>query len=75
MRDGVEDYDALRMLKELLRKKGDRVPAPLRERARRALALSPDVFSSMTTYPGDAAAMVKRRRLVNELIVLFLNRR
>jgi RNA polymerase sigma factor (sigma-70 family) len=73
MRDGVEDYDALRMLADLLAKKGERVPAPLRERARQALAVSPDVFRSMTNYPTDASAMVKRRRLVNELIVLFAN--
>ena len=32
MRDGVEDYDALRMLEDLLRQKGDLVPAAVRER-------------------------------------------
>jgi RNA polymerase sigma factor (sigma-70 family) len=72
MRDGVEDYDALRMLEELVKRKGDRFPAQLRERARQALTLSPEVFASMTKYPADAGAMVKRRRLVNELIVLLL---
>jgi hypothetical protein len=69
IRDGVEDYDALRMLAKLLKEKGARVPAPLRERARRALVVSPEVFRSMTEYPADAGAMVKRRRQVNELIV------
>jgi Glycoside hydrolase 123, catalytic domain len=73
MRDGVEDYDALRMLDELLRKKGDQVPAAVRDRARQALTISPDVFASMTRYPADAGAMVKRRRAVNELIVLLSN--
>ncbi len=71
VRDGVEDYDALRLLADLLRRHGDRVPAALRDRARRALGLSPDVFRSMTEYPSDAGALVARRRLVNELIVLF----
>jgi len=73
MRDGVEDYDALRMLQELLKRKSDRVSAAVRERARHALTLSPEVFGSMTKYPADAGAMVERRRLVNELIVLLLN--
>src|SRR5262249_26459067 len=65
IRDGVEDYDALRMLAELLKKKGGRAPASLRERARRALTVSPGVFRSMTEYPTDASAMVARRRQVN----------
>jgi hypothetical protein len=73
IRDGVEDYDALRMLEELLRQKGDRVPAAVRERARQALTVSPEVFASMTRYPADAGAMVKRRRAVNELIVVVSN--
>jgi hypothetical protein len=73
LRDGMEDYDALRMLAELLKEKGKRVPASLRERARRALSVSPDVFRSMTEYPSDASAMVSRRRQVNELIVLLSN--
>jgi hypothetical protein len=72
MRDGVEDYDALRMLQALVERKGDRAGAELRERARRALTLSPEIYESMTKYPTDAGAMVKRRRLVNELIVRFL---
>jgi hypothetical protein len=73
MRDGVEDYDALRMLEDLVKRKGDRMPASVRERARQALTLSPEVFESMAKYPTDASTMVERRRLVNELIVLFLN--
>jgi hypothetical protein len=72
MRDGVEDYDALRMLQDLVKQKGDRVPAQLRDRARKALTLSPEIYDSMTKFPADAGAMVERRRLVNELIVLFL---
>lgn len=68
MRDGVEDYDALRMLEELLQQKGERVPAALRARAAKTLTLSPGVYRSMTTYPVDAGDMVERRREVNELI-------
>lgn len=71
IRDGVEDYDALKMLEILLREKGSRVPAAIRERARHALTVSPGVFASMTKYPADAGTMVKRRRAVNELIVLL----
>src|SRR5262249_5607875 len=66
LRDGVEDYDALRLLQDLVRQKGDRASAELRGRARQALALSPEVYQSMTKYPAGAGAMVKRRRLVNE---------
>jgi hypothetical protein len=73
MRDGVEDYDALRMLQDLVKRKGDSAGAELRERARQALTLSPEIYGSMTKCPTDSAAMVKRRRLVNELIVCFSN--
>jgi hypothetical protein len=71
VRDGIEDYDALRMLQELLLRKGDRDEATLAERASRALRVSPGVFESMTDFPADASAMVARRREVNELIVLL----
>ncbi|MBI3923892.1 MAG: DUF4091 domain-containing protein, partial [Armatimonadetes bacterium] len=71
MRDGVEDYDALRLLEELVRRKTGRAPAALLNRARQALTLTPDLFKSMTNYPSDAGAMVDRRREVNELIVLM----
>jgi Glycoside hydrolase 123, catalytic domain len=69
IRDGVEDYDALRMLQDLVERKGTAAGADLRDRARQALAVSPDVYASMTKYPADAGAMVNRRRIVNELIV------
>src|SRR5262249_45525189 len=48
IRDGIEDYDALRMLADLLKQKGDRIPPTVAERARRALAVSPAIFESMT---------------------------
>jgi hypothetical protein len=73
LRDGVEDYDALRMLQELVKRKGDSAGAELRERARKALTLSPAIFASMWKYPTNAAAMVERRRLINELIVRYSN--
>jgi hypothetical protein len=71
MRDGVEDYDALRLLQDLVKTKGDRAPADLRERARQALVISPEISTALTNYPATAQAMVARRRLVNELIVQF----
>jgi hypothetical protein len=71
MRDGVEDYDALRLLQDLVKTKGDRAPADLRERARQALVIGPEISTALTNYPATAQAMVARRRLVNELIVQF----
>jgi hypothetical protein len=73
LRDGVEDYDALRMLQELVKRKGSSATAELRQRARQALTLSPEIYASMTKYPTNAGAMVKRRRLVNDLIVRYLS--
>jgi len=69
MREGVEDYDCLRMLEKLLETKGDSLPAKLGQRADHALTMTPDVYSTMTSYPTDAGAIVQRRREINELIV------
>ncbi len=69
MRDGVEDYDCLRMLEELRETKDARIPAKLRQRVDRALTMTPDLYSTMTSYPTDAGAMIQRRREINELIV------
>lgn len=69
MRDGVEDYDALRLLQDLAKAKGEKAPADLRERVRQALTLGPEISASMTRYPITAEGMVTRRRQVNELIV------
>lgn len=69
MRDGVEDYDALRLLEELQGEYGARFSPKVRERVQRALIVSPDLYKTMTSYPGDAQAMAERRREVNELIV------
>jgi len=71
LRDGIEDYDALRLLQDLLRAKGEAAPAGLRERARQALTIGPEISASMTNYPTTAQAMVARRRQVNGLIVEF----
>jgi hypothetical protein len=71
MRDGVEDYDCLRMLQDLLRAKGHKAPAYLRKRAQRALTMTPDLYKTMASYPTEAGAMVQRRREINELIVQF----
>lgn len=68
MRDGVEDYDALRMLEALVREKVATAPPALLARARWALEMTPDLYASMTSYPGDAGAMVRRRLEVNQLI-------
>lgn len=69
MRDGVEDYDALRMLEGALKEQGQRAPITLRARAENALTMTPDIYATMTAYPLDAKAMVDRRREVNQLIV------
>lgn len=69
MRDGVEDYDCLRMLQDLMKTKGGKASADLRKRAERALTMTPDLYKNMTSYPTDAGAMVQRRREINELIV------
>lgn len=71
MRDGVEDYDALRLLQELATRKGAQAPAALRQRAAVALTIGPEISTSMTNYPTTARAMLERRRQVNELVVEF----
>ncbi len=68
MRDGVEDYDALRMLEELVAAGPAQDPPELLARARRALQVTPAIYQSMTSYPADAEAMVRRRLEVNRLI-------
>ena len=69
MRDGVEDYDALRLLQNLLKENLDRLPDALVGRARNALDIGENISASLTNYPQTVEALLARRRTVNELIV------
>ncbi len=68
LRDGLEDHDALVLLRDRLAAQRDRLPAVLRAEAEAALDLKPAVFRSMTVYPTDGRVMAGRRAKVNELV-------
>ncbi|MBI2299348.1 MAG: DUF4091 domain-containing protein [Armatimonadetes bacterium] len=68
LRDGMEDYDALTLLAQQVKRVGERAPQALLERARRALEVMPRVYRTMVDQPADAGAMVERRREVDGLI-------
>jgi hypothetical protein len=67
LRDGMEDYDALVMLRDLARRAG-RPGAPTKAEVDAALSFSPSLYRSMTNYPDDASALAARRVRVNALI-------
>ncbi|MCP4644608.1 MAG: DUF4091 domain-containing protein [bacterium] len=67
-RDGIEDYEYLHLLRELLAKAGDGCPKDLAERARKELSITPDVLVDHKTYTEDPAAIMNARGRIAAII-------
>jgi hypothetical protein len=69
IRDGIEDYEALAMLKDLVAALEKKCAAgDLLARAREAVAVRPEVTASWTEYTQDPARITAARNEVDELI-------
>jgi len=71
IRDGIEDYEYLYVLRDLLAAQGDKAPEELRERAEAELAVAPEVLVDHKTFTEDPqvilAARARIARVIEEL--------
>lgn len=68
LREGIEDYEMLWTLRELLAKRGQQLPPDQRERYQDLLDVPADITESMTEFTVDSNPIYQRRRLVAEAI-------
>ncbi len=70
IRDGIDDYDYLAILKSLTDRaeQSGGAPARLLERAREVLQVRPEVAASMTEYTRDPQVLLAARQEIAELI-------
>ena len=68
LREGVEDYGYLAILKNLLREKSGALDAKTRAKLEKLLAVPESITASMTEYSYDPAPIEKRRREIAEAI-------
>ena len=61
LRDGVEDYEYLVILRDLLQKHKDKLPAEERKRYADLLEVPKDITADMTTFTTDPAVIEQRR--------------
>lgn len=66
LREGVEDYGYLAILKNLLREKSGALDAKTRAKLENLLAVPESITASMTEYSYDPAPIEKRRREIAE---------
>lgn len=68
LRDGVEDYEYLTMLKRLLAEKGKALPVAKRAEYEALLTVPADISKSLTSYTNDPAPIKRQRNLVAQAI-------
>ncbi len=68
LRDGMEDYEYLAMLKRLLEEKRERLSASEIERYEALLKVPPEISRSLTDYTTDPAPVAARRHQVAKAI-------
>ena len=68
LREGIEDYESLYMLRELLALSRARLTAEQRQQYESLLAVPESITSDMTTFATDPAPMYTHRRAVAEAI-------
>ena len=68
LREGIEDYEMLWLLRDLLRKKGDRLPAERRKEMENLLAVPPTITTNMTTFTKSPKPIYEHRSKVAEAI-------
>jgi outer membrane protein assembly factor BamB len=69
VRDGIEDYETLHMLKQLVEEAGDALPAPLRARAARELAVDPAVVADQSHFTESAQVLLDARARIATCIL------
>ncbi len=68
IRDGVEDYEMLFLLRELLQTKGNTLSAADRERAAELLVVPDSISRSLTEFTIDPRPLLQRRAAVGGMI-------
>jgi hypothetical protein len=68
IRDGIEDYEYLYLLRDLLAAQSDKAPEELRKRAEAELAIAPEVLVDHKTFTEDPRAILAARARVARLI-------
>ena len=68
LRDGMEDYEYLFMLRERLKRLDPRKHASLVQQAKHALAISPDIIDTVYKWTQRAAVLNRRRADLARLI-------
>ncbi len=68
LREGIEDYEMLWLLRDLLRQKGDRLAAERRKELENLLVVPPDITTNMTTFTKSPKPIYEHRRKVAEAI-------
>jgi len=73
LRDGIEDYEYLAILKKLLEGKKDKIAADQRQEYAALLDVPQDITRDMTTFTQDPAPIESRRERVARAIVQLTN--
>ena len=68
LRDGIEDYEYLAILRNLLASRGDRLKADERAAFTALLEVPPEITKDMTTFTKDPAPIERRREAVARAI-------
>jgi len=68
LREGIEDYEMLYLLRELLRDHGDRLPPARRGELQSLLEVPPDITRDMTTFTTDPRSIHARRAAIAKAI-------
>jgi len=68
LREGIEDYEMLYLLRELLEKHGEKLTAQQRMSFEALLEVPPEITREMTVFTTDPAPICQRRRRVAEAI-------
>ncbi len=68
LREGVEDYEMLHMLRRLIGKHGDTLPADAQARYEALLDVPPEITADMTTFTADPEPIYARRAEIAEAI-------
>jgi hypothetical protein len=68
LRDGIEDYEYLAMLRRLLAERGANLPAQKRAQFTALLDVPPEITKDLTTFTKDPAPIERRREAVARAI-------
>lgn len=73
IREGIEDYETLWILRDLLAEKGERLSPEERQKAEELLIVPDSISKSMTQFTQDARTILKRREQVADMIEILSN--